>query len=138
MSDNKTALQQPEDTKSQEVPGKEEVYQIVGCAMEVLSILGPGFPEEPYQEALAVELQLREVPFKREVSIKIIYKDEEVGKFAADLIVNDQVAVISKTVDRIGSQERGEVFSLLRLADLKVGVILNFRKPKLEWERLEL
>ena len=69
---------------------------------------------------------------------EIHYKGQEVGKFIPDLIVFDQIEVDTKTIDRIGDHERGQILNYLKITNLNVGVILNFKNPKLEWERLVL
>ena len=126
------------DTNSGKLLAKEEVFQIVGCAIEVLNALGHGLVEKPYENALAVELGLRSVPFRQQPSFDVLYKGHKVGLFIPDLIAFDAVVVDTKVIDRITDHERGLMLNYLRITNLRVGVILNFKHAKLEWERIVL
>lgn len=106
--------------------------------MEVLNELGHGFHEKPYENALTVEFKLRQIPFAQQKSFELNYKSQRVGEFIPDLIAFDTVIVDTKTIDRITDVERGQMLNYLRITKLRVGVILNFKHPKLEWERLVL
>jgi GxxExxY protein len=117
---------------------KEEMFQIVGCAMEVLNTLGHGLLEKPYENALVVEFGLRGIPYIQQPRFDVIYKGVKVGDYIPDLIVFDKIVVDAKTIDRITDIERGQILNYLKITHLKVGLILNFKKSKLEWERLVL
>ena len=117
---------------------KEEVFQIVGSAIEVLNTLGHGVVEKPYENALAVEFRLRQIPFRQQPSFDVLYKGQNVGLFILDLIVFDTVVVDTKVIDGITDHERGLMLNYLRITNLRVGVILNFKHRKLEWERIVL
>ncbi len=117
---------------------KEEVFQIVGAAIEVLNQLGHGFHEKPYENALVIEFGLRKIPCRQQNLFNLSYKGCKVGEFIPDLIAFDTVIVDTKTIDRITDLERGQMLNYLRITKLRVGVILNFKKAKLEWERLVL
>lgn len=125
-------------TNNEKLLFKNEVFQIVGCAIEVLNALGHGIVEKPYEKALVVEFGLQQVPFRQQPSFNILYKGHEVGLFVPDLIVFDVVVVDTKVIDRITDHERGLMLNYLRITKLRVGVILNFKHAKLEWERLVL
>jgi len=117
---------------------KQEVFQIVGCAFEVLNQLGHGLYEKPYENALVVEFEAQKIPFRQQPAYDIIYKGRNVGLFVPDLIAFDAVVVDAKTIVRITDVERGQMLNYLRITKLRVGVILNFKHPKLEWERVVL
>jgi GxxExxY protein len=117
---------------------KEEVFQIVGCAIEVLNTLGHGLVEKPYENALVVEFDLRRIPFRQRPSFDVLYKGHKVGLFIPDLIAFDAVIVDTKMIDRITDHERGLMLNYLRITKLRVGVVLNFKHRKLEWERIVL
>lgn len=117
---------------------KEEVFRIIGAAMEVLNGVGHGFHEKPYENALIVEFGLRGVPFKQQPSYPMTYKGREIGLFIPDLVAFEAVVVDAKVIDRITDLERGQMLNYLRITKLRVGVILNFKNPKLEWERIVL
>ena len=117
---------------------KQEVYQIVGAAMEVLNELGHGYHEKPYENALVVEFALRKIPYNQQAIFDLLYKGHKVGLFIPDLIAFGSVVVDTKVTDRITNVERGQMLHYLKITKLRVGVILNFRNPKLEWERIVL
>ena len=117
---------------------KQEVFQIVGCAIEVLNELGHGLIEKPYENALVVEVGLQSIPFQQQPSFDILYKGHKVGLFIPDLIAFDAVVVDTKVIDRIADHERGLMLNYLRTTKLRAGVILNFKRAKLEWERVAL
>ena len=113
---------------------KEEVFQIVGAAMDVLNEIGHGFNEK----ALTIEFKLRNIPYEQQKLFTLFYKGSDVGEFRPDLIAFGAVIVEAKTIDRITDIERGQTLNYLRITKLRVGVILNFKNPKLEWERIVL
>jgi GxxExxY protein len=117
---------------------KEEIFRIVGCAIEVLNTLGHGLVEKPYENALVVEFGLQGIPFQQQPSFDILYKGHKVGLFVPDLIAFYPVVVDAKVIDRITDHERGLMLNYLRTTKLRAGVILNFKRSKLEWERIVL
>ena len=117
---------------------REEVYQIVGCALEVVTGLGHGLHEKPYEQALVVEFGQRRIPFTQQPRYDIIYKQVKVGEYVPDLIAFNCVVIDVKTIEAISDHERGQMLNYLRITGLKLGVILNFKRAKLEWERIVL
>jgi len=117
---------------------QKEVYEIVGTAIEVLNEIGHGFHEKPYENALVVEFGIRGIPFRQQPSFDIKYKGRKIGEYIPDLIVFDSIAVDTKVIETITDRERGQILNYLKVSGLRVGVILNFAKARLEWERLVL
>jgi len=117
---------------------KDEVFQIVGCAIDVLNTLGHGLLEKPYENALVVEFGLRNIRFQQQPRFEVIYKSVKVGEYIPDLIVFDQIVVDTKTIEKITDVERGQILNYLKITGMKVGVILNFKRAKLKWERIVL
>jgi GxxExxY protein len=117
---------------------KEEVFRIVGCAIEVLNTLGHGLVEKPYENALVVEFGLQGIPFQQQPWFDIMYKGHKVGLFIPDLVAFNAVVVDTKVIDRITDHERGLILNYLRTTKVRVGIVLNFKKAKLEWERMVL
>ena len=115
-----------------------ETEEIIGCAMEVLNVLGHGLLEKPYENALAVEFRLRGIPFEQQPAFDVLYKNEQVGLYVPDLIVREAVVVDAKTIDRITDHELGQMLNYLRITGHRVGLILNFKRAKLEWKRVIL
>src|SRR6266581_2997085 len=126
------------NTKAEKLLLKDEVFQIVGCAIEVLNTLGHGLVEKPYENALVVEFSLRKIPFRQQPSFDVLYKGRQVGLFVPDLIAFDAVIVDTKVIDRITDHERGLMLNYLRITNSRVGVIVNFKRAQLEWERIVL
>ena len=120
------------------LPHAALVYSIVGSAIEVLRGIGHGLHEKPYENALVVEFGIRNLGLEQQRSFEISYKGVRVGQFIPDLLVGNAVVVDAKVIERITNVERGQMLNYLRITGMKVGVILNFHKPKLEWERIVL
>ena len=125
-------------TNKHELLLKEEVFQVVGCAFEVLNTLGHGLLEKPYENALVVELGLKQIPFQQQSRFPVIYKTVQVGEYIPDLIVFDQIVVDTKAIERIGNNEKAQILNYLKITGLRVGLLLNFKHAKLEWERIVL
>ena len=106
--------------------------------MRVSNVLGPGLLEKPYENALVVEFDESGVPYEQQKRIQIFYKNKQVGDYYPDLIAFGKIIVEIKSVSKITDIERAQTLNYMRLAKLKVGIILNFQKSKLEWERLVL
>ena len=116
----------------------ELVYAIIGCAFEVLRELGHGLHEKPYENALVVEFGLRGIAREQQRRFDVLYKTVRVSEFVPDLIAGGAVVVDAKVIERITDHERGKMLNYLRITKLRVGLIINFHKPKLEWERIVL
>jgi len=117
---------------------RAEVFQIVGCAIGVLNTLGHGLVEKPYENALVVEFGLRAIPFRQQPPFDVFYKGQTIGLFVPDLIAFDAIVVDTKVIDRIADHKRGLMLNYLRIAKLRIGVILTFKHSKLEWQRIVL
>jgi GxxExxY protein len=116
---------------------KQEVYEIVGAAMEVYNVLGPGFLEPVYHEALEMELTDRKIPFESQKELPIFYKGRRLKKtYVADFVVYGKVIVEIKALDRLASREESQLLNYLKATGLEVGVLVNFgADQKLEWTR---
>jgi GxxExxY protein len=115
---------------------KEEVYNIVSCALEICDEVGHGFHEKPYENALVIEFALRDIPYAQQKRYPITYKGHEIGSYIPDLIAYDSVIVDTKVIEKITNHERGQILNYLKISGLRVGLIINFKHKKLEWERL--
>jgi len=134
-TDSKIDLQHPENTK---LLLKDETHQILGCAFDVLNEIGHGFHEKVYENALVVEFKLRGIPYEQQKRFPIIYKGDLVAEFVPDLIAFGSVIVDTKVIERIADHERGRMNNYLKITKLRVGLTLNFKNPRLEWDRLVL
>jgi len=116
---------------------KEETYNIIGSAMEVHSILGRGFLEAVYHEALMIEFAKRKIPYQHEVLLPIMYKGVELSKkYIADFVCFDSVIVEVKAVSEFISEHESQVLNYLKASKLEVGLLLNFGVSSLEHKRL--
>ena len=128
------------DTNTHEFEGHlaQEVYSIVGGAFEVLNILGNGLHEKPYENSLVVEFEERNISYSQQERFPVLYKTVKVGEYIPDLIAFGSVIVDTKVIDQITSIERAQMLNYLKITGLKVGLIINFKRSKLEWERIVL
>jgi GxxExxY protein len=117
---------------------KDEVFMIAGCAMEVLNKLGHGLHEKPYENALTVEFGLRGIPHVQQPRCDVLYKTVKVGEYFPDLIAFSAAIVDAKVVENITDHERGQMLNYLKITGLMVGLVLNFKRAKLEWEQIIL
>ena len=116
----------------------KETYGVIGAAMEVLNQLGHGLLEKPYENALVVEFELRQIPCAQQQRFDVKYKGVHVGEYIPDLIAYDDVVIDTKVIGCIGPHEMGQMLNYLKITGLPVGLIINFKYPKLEWKRVAL
>ena len=115
---------------------KDEVYQIVGAAMEVSNHLGCGFLEAVYQEALEIEFIERLIPYEPQKRITISYKNRVLNKeYMADFLCYDRIIVEIKAIKAITEIEEAQLLNYLKATNLPLGLIINFGSKKLEWKR---
>ena len=117
---------------------KEEVYEIINCAMEVLNELGHGFHEKIYENALCVEFDLRGIKYTQQQQFDIEYKNNKVGEYVPDLVVYDKIVIDTKVIKEISDHETGKMLNYLKVTKQKLGLLINFKYSKLEWKRLIL
>ena len=115
----------------------DESFKIIGAAMEVHRIIGCGFSEVIYQEALEEELSIRGIPFSREKVFSVTYKGKTLSKFfRPDFICYDKVIVELKTVSDFTEEHVTQVLNYLKATGLKLGILINFGKESLEYKRI--
>jgi len=116
---------------------KDESYQIIGAAMEVHNELGPGFAEPVYQEALAIEFEIRGIPFEREKLLKITYKDRILKKtYQADFVCYGKIDVEGKALSQLISDHEAQVLNYLKATNFRLGLLINFGEKSLVYKRL--
>lgn len=116
---------------------KEEVYQIVGAAMDVYYTLGRGFLEPVYQEALQIELARRNIPFEPQKILIIDYKGEHLRKrYKADFVCFGQIIIEVKACEGLTQRDEGQLINYMKATHMRVGLLINFcSQAKLEWKR---
>jgi len=117
---------------------KELAYSVIGAAMEVHRVLGPGFLEEVYQAALERELALRAVPFERQYHVQVCYKDAAIADYYLDLVVDGKIAVELKAVSQLAPVHDSQVLSYLKASGLRLGLLINFGEQSLRYKRIVL
>jgi GxxExxY protein len=116
---------------------KDESYRIIGTCMKVHRTLGPGFLEAVYQEALEKEFIASEIPYKREQKLKLTYNNQPLKKYyRADFICYDKIVLELKTVNYLNKIMINILYNHLKAIDYKLGILINFSKPSLEYKRV--
>jgi GxxExxY protein len=110
--------------------------QIIGCAYRVSNALGCGFLEKVYENALAYEFRKAKLPFEQQKELKVRYEGVVVGDYVADLIVRERVLLEIKAARGIDMVHTAQCLNYLRATAIKLGLILNFGRPKVEIKRL--
>ena len=111
-------------------------YEIRGAIFEVNKILGPGFLEKVYENALLIELKNRGLNAASQVPLKVTYKTQIVGDYFADIVVEDKVLVELKTVDKLGGIHEAQLLNYLKATGIQVGLLINFKSKTAEIKRL--
>jgi len=114
---------------------EELTGKIINAALKVQNELGCGLLEKIYENALAWELELNNEKVSTQKEYKVFYREKEVGIYYADLIISDKVIIEIKTAEMIDNIHRAQILNYLKISGLRVGLIINFAKPKLEYER---
>jgi len=117
---------------------QDRTEAIIGSAFEVINVLGAGFLEKVYERALIRELGLRGIGAKSQVSFPVCYKGQHVGEYVADLVVQEMVIVELKCVDRFAKEHLAQCINYLKASGLRVALLINFQRPKLQWKRILL
>jgi GxxExxY protein len=118
-----------------ELPSGEITREIIGAAFEVYNVLGYGFLERVYQRAMQVELQLRGFDVELEHKIRVVFKGVIVGDYQADLLVKKSVVVELKVDPIYDSAHEAQLLNELKGGEIKLGLLINFGRTKVEFER---
>jgi GxxExxY protein len=111
-------------------------YKVIGACMEVHSKLGPGFPEEYYQNALDYEFRLREISFETQKAVEVFYKDISVGLNYLDFLIDEKLILEIKSIKIITNIEIFQVIKYLAATGLDLALLVNFGKESLEYKRI--
>jgi GxxExxY protein len=117
---------------------KDEVYAIMGAAMDVHNELGSGFLEAAYQEAMEIELETRSIPFKPQCELQILHKGRPLKKaYCADFVCYGQIVVEIKAMTELTVREEAQLLNYLKATGLRVGLLINFGdQGRLDWKRI--
>ena len=120
-----------------DAPAHDLTYAINGAAMAVHNALGPGYQEEVYERALAAELERRSLAVRRQHPVEVVHADVPVALFFLDLLVEETVVVEVKALShQLTDDERAQVINYLKATGLPVGLLLNFGRRRLEYQRI--
>ena len=111
-------------------------YAINGAAFEVNRVLGPGFLEKVYENALLVEQKDRGLRAESQIPVKVFYKKKVVGEYVIDILVEKKVIVELKTVEKIDNVHEAQLLNYLKASEIRVGLLINFKHPKVEIKRM--
>jgi GxxExxY protein len=114
----------------------ELTEKILGAVFEVSNVLGTGFLERVYERALLRELSLRGLRAKTQVRFTVFYKGQAIGEYAADSLVEDEIVLELKCVDRFSNENIAQCLNYLKVSKCKVALLINFQRTKVEWKRI--
>ena len=123
--------------EEKELPHSELTGVILGCCFEVMQELGPGFLEKVYKNALLIAMRQKGLQVEIEKSYEVIFRGKVVGRYQADLVVNQTVIVELKCCEKLISELQAQTFNYLKVSGLPIGLLVNFQRRKLEWKRLQ-
>ncbi len=115
---------------------KELTEKVIGACFEVLNELGSGFLESVYQKALVIALTQLGLKAVEEVALKVTFRDRIVGDFYPDILVEDRLLIELKAVRALTPEHEAQLLNYLKATGVKVGLLVNFGRRRLEWKRL--
>src|SRR4051794_23687063 len=117
-----------------ELKYKDITEKIIGAAMKVHAALGNGFQEVIYQRALEIELKYSGLNFKREFSMKVYYRGEEIGERRVDFYVENKIMVETKAITSLENDHIAQGKNYLEAYNMEVGLLINFGNTSLEFK----
>ena len=111
-------------------------YKVMGLAMSVHRELGPGFMEKVYENALMLLLNQNSIPSQQQIPLKVMFKGVIVGDYIADILVDDKIIIELKACEKMDNIHKAQVINYLKATNKKLGLLINFGKKGLEYERL--
>ena len=115
---------------------KDLSYQIIGLAMEVHRKLGYGFLEKVYENSLMILFRREGIRSEQQYPIKVYFEGEVVGNYVADILIEDKIVIELKCVEKINNIHKAQALNYLKATRIRLAIILNFAKDKLQYERL--
>jgi len=111
-------------------------YKLMGVLFKVHNKLGPTYQEKYYQRAIRRELEKQEIPFEKEKLVKLTYEAEKIGNYFLDFVIGGKIVLELKAVPFIRKEWIHQLVAYLVSTDLPLGIIANFRTPKLTYKRI--
>lgn len=123
--------------EEKKLPYSELTGSILGSCFEVMKELGPGFLERVYKNALLMVMRQKGLQVEVERSYNVTFRGKIIGRYVADLVVNGTVIVELKCCESLIGEHQAQLFNYLKVSGLPVGLLVNFRRRKLDWKRLQ-
>ena len=108
------------------LPDSELTEQVIACAYRVHNTLGAGFLEKVYENAMAIELERRDIAFQMQAPLKVLYQGKVVGEYFADILIEDRLICELKAVDRLSSEHEVQLVNYLVAIGIETGLLINF------------
>lgn len=124
------------DTNEEKVVYKELSFKIIASCFEVHNILGPGYSEKIYEEAVSKELRNRGIGHERQKLIEIYYKGEKIGEYRLDMVVESKIILELKAVSELNNTFEAQLLSYLKATGMRLGILVNFGGKKVEYKRI--
>ena len=119
-----------------ELPFKELTHRIIGCAMEVHRVLGPGFQEYIYQRALAIEMRKAGIKFEEEFDLHVFYKGEKIGLRRVDFWIESTISLEIKARSDLDNSHLAQGINYIEASNIQAGLLINFGASSLQFKRL--
>ena len=123
--------------EGKKLPHSELTGSILNCCFEVMKELGPGFLENIYKNALLIAMRQKGLKVEVEKSFEVVFRGICIGRYRTDLVVEETVIVELKCCESLGREQQAQLFNYLKVSRLPIGLLVNFRRGKLEWKRLQ-
>ena len=121
-----------------EIGSKDLSYQIIGLAMEAHRKLGYGFLEKVYENSLMILFRREGIRSEQQYPIKVYFEGEVVGNYVADILIEDKIIIELKCVEKINNIHKAQALNYLKATRMRLAIILNFAKDKLQYQKLVL
>jgi len=132
----RSLLDKPRPLTGPNVIYPELSFEIMSVVYEVHNQLGPGYPEEIYQRAVAMEFTLRKIPIEEQKVIQVMYKGKQMGVFRLDMVVDGKIILEFKAVSELNNLFKQQTLSYLKATGLKLGILINFGAQRVEYVRI--
>jgi len=123
--------------QDKKLPYYELTGTILNCCFEVMKELGAGFLEKVYKNALLIAMRQKGLEVETEQPFEVIFRGKSIGRYYADLVVGKTVIVELKCCESLVREHQAQLFNYLKVSQLPIGLLVNFRHRKLEWKRLQ-
>jgi len=123
--------------RDKKLPYSELTGSILNCCFEVMKELGPGFVESIYKNALLIAMRQKGLQVEVERSFEVMFRGTVIGRYRTDLVVGQTVIVELKCCESLAREHQAQLFNYLKVSQLPIGLLVNFRRGKLEWKRLQ-